>query len=297
MITKLLPIFISASTGYALGRFVDTGGVQGLLSTLITLLVLTTIFPSMILFRFESAGVSKKPLLASLLINFVYSPLFALLILKTGSNHIMKVALASSLLMPVPSMNSAYVIISGGNLELTVSLMAVNFLTGVALYPLLLSTISGIHNLGIDPVQISETLMIVIVLPLLFGQVLRKFVTPSREVVSKFTEVSLNALVFTIFLSKASLIHPTSFIVQLPYSVGFILSSVFLSEVISKISGIKREEHLSYVFLSTGKNNSTVIAILTLALSPLYAVYVLFHQFIQIVLLLAYATAKAEKII
>ncbi len=297
MTSKTYLVFISALAGYVLGRAVELSQYQQIFSYLISILVLTTIFPSMLLFRFERFKISKKPLIASLLINFVFSPLYAFLMLKIVQDETMSLSLASLLLMPVPSMNAMYVLISGGALEVSVSLMTLNFLMGIALYPVLLSLLTGIHGIEIDILQIVRSLLVVIVLPIILGQVIGKFTTPSREKISKLTEISLNALVFTIFFSKAEFVHPSSFIAQIPYSAVFIIGAIFLSEVISKTMRIPKAEHLSYVFVSTGKNNSTVIAILTLSLSPIYAVYVMFHQFIQIFLLLMYARIKAEKII
>ena len=280
-----------------MGRVFELSQYQQIFSYLISLLVLATVFPSMLLFRFEKIKVSRKPLTASLFINFIFSPLYAFLMLKIIDNEIMSLSIASLLLMPVPSMNAMYVLLSGGALELSISLMTINFLFGVLFYPFLLSFITGLHGISIDFLQILRSLAVVILLPITLGQVLRKFITPSRNRVSKLTEVSLNALVFTIFLSKADFVHPSSFVLQMPYSAGFIISSIILSEFISRAFRIKRDEHLSYVFVGTGKNNSTVIAILTLSLSPIYAVYVMFHQFVQIFLLLLYARLKAEKII
>ncbi len=297
MTSKTYFVFLSAIFGYLLGRIVELGQYQQVFSYIITILVFTTIFPSMLLFRFERLKISKKPLMASLLINFVFSPLYAFLMLKLVGDEIMSLSLTSLLLMPVPSMNAMYVLISGGALELSVSLMTLNFFLGVILYPGLLSLITGLHGIHMDISQVVRSLLVVIALPVILGQMLRKFVTPSRGVISRLTEISLNALVFTIFLSKAEFVHPSSFIIQMPYSASFILSAILLSEIISKIMKIPKEEHLSYVFIGAGKNNSTVIAILTLSLSPIYAVYVMFHQFIQIFILLMYAKAKAEKII
>ena len=297
MTSKTYFVFLSAVSGYVLGRIIEVGQYQQVFSYIISILVFTTIFPSMLLFRFERIEISRKPLIASIFINFVFSPLYAFLMLKVVGDDIMSLSLASLLIMPAPSMNAMYVLISGGALELSVSLMTLNFFLGIILYPGLLSLITGLHGIHIDIFQIIRSLLVVIVLPLILGQALRKFVTPGRDAISRFTELSLNALVFTIFLSKAEFVHPSSFVLQLPYSASFILAAILLSEVISKLMKISREEHLSYAFICAGKNNSTVIAILTLSLSPIYAVYVMFHQFIQIFILLIYARAKAEKII
>jgi len=295
--SKIYFVFVSAFAGYILGRTVELAQYQQIFSYIISILVFTTIFPSMLLFRFEKLNISKKPLIASLFLNFVFSPVYAFIVLKVIQNEIMSLSLASLLLMPVPSMNAMYVLISGGALELSVSLMTINFLMGVALYPALLSILTGIHGIEINIFQIVRSLLVVIVLPIILGQIIGKFTTPSREKISRLTEISLNALVFTIFFSKAEFVHPSSFITQIPYSASFIIGAILLSELISRAGKIKKEEHLSYVFVSAGKNNSTVIAIVTLSLSPIYAVYVMFHQFIQIFLLLMYARVKAEKII
>ncbi len=295
--SKTYFVFVSAFLGYILGRVIELGQYQQVFSYLITILVFTTIFPAMLLFRFEKLRISKKPLVSSLFLNFIFSPIYALIILKVVQDSVLSLSLASLLLMPVPSMNAMYVLVSGGALELSVSLMTINFLIGIALYPILLSAVTGIHGIEIDISQIVRSLFVVVVLPIVLGQIIGKYITPSSEKISKLTEISLNALVFTIFLSKAEFVHLSSLINQIPYSAMFIVVIIILAEVISRLMKIPDDEHLSYVFISAGKNNSTVIAILTLSLSPVYAVYVMFHQFIQIFLLLMYARAKAEKII
>lgn len=295
MTAKLILIFLSASIGYILGRIVDTSGIQNLLSIAITVLVFTTIFPSLILLRLRATRLAKKPLVASLIINFIYSPLYALLALKLAQNHEMGVALASSLLMPVPSMNTVYVLISGGDLELSVSLMAVNFLIGVAAFPLLLSAVTGLHSITLDMQAVLRSLLVVIILPITLGNAAGRFFTPDRERISQLTEVSLNLLVLTIFFSKARFVHPEFILSQIPISLGFILSAILLAEVLSRVMGMSLKEHMSYVFITAGKNNSSVIAILTLSISPMYAVYVMVHQFTQIVTLFLYAKLRKWK--
>lgn len=298
MTSKLLLIFVSASVGYVLGRIFDTTSIQGPLSLVITILVFTTILPSMMLLRLRATRLAKKPLIASLIVNFIYSPIYALLVLKLAQNHEMGIALTSSLLMPVPSMNPVYVLISGGDLELSVSLMAVNFLAGVVAFPLLLTAITGLHSIALDMHAVVRSLFVVVILPIAFGNLAGRFFNPDREKISKLTEFSLNLLVFTIFFSKARFVHPEYILSQIPLSLGFILSAILLAELLSKALGMSLKEHLSYVFITAGKNNSSVIAILTLSLSPVYAVYVMVHQFTQIVTLLVYAKVRrGEKVI
>ncbi len=297
MTSKLLVIFFSASAGYILGRTVDTSGVQGLLSIVITALVFTTILPSMLLLRLRATRLARKPLIASLIINFIYSPIYALLAIKLAQNREMGIALASSLLMPVPSMNTVYVLMAGGDLELSVSLMAVNFLTGVATFPAMLSAVTGLHSIALDMRAVLRSLFVVIVMPVTLGNIAGRFYTPDREKISKFTEVSLNFLVFTIFFSKAGFVHPEYILGQIPLSLGFILTTILLAEVLSRVMRMSAREHMSYVFLTAGKNNSSVIAILTLSISPVYAVYVMIHQFTQIVTLFLYAKLRNGKIL
>ncbi len=298
MTSKLLIIFVSASVGYVLGRVFDTTGIQGPLSAVITLLVFTTILPSMMLLKLKATRLSKKPLIASMIINFIYSPAYALLALKLAQNGEMGVALASSLLMPVPSMNPVYVLISGGDLELSVSLMAVNFLAGVVAFPALLKAITGLHSISLDMHAVVRSLFVVVILPIALANLAGRFYNPNREKISRLTEGSLNLLVFTIFLSKARFVHPEYILGQIPLSLGFILSAILLAEILSKALNMSLKEHLSYVFITAGKNNSSVIAILTLSLSPVYAVYVMIHQFTQIVTLFVYAKVRGgEKVI
>ena len=291
--SKIYFAFLSAALGVFIGRLTEFPVEnQKLLSEVITVLVFFTIFPAMIGFRFGRIRELKlQPLLSSLFLNFIWSPLFAFTLVKSFESEI-AFSVAAAILFPCPSMNAAYVLLSGGNLEVSTAIMGINFVVGAALYPLLLTIVAGAANYEIPISQIAVSIFAVVLLPITVGKVVSKIYLPSEKIRRDLTEISLNGLVFTIFFTKSHEINLAEVFSVLPISITFLLSTLLLAETISKLIGMKREDHLSYVFLTAGKNNSTVIAVLTLAGKYHLAVYVMIHQFVQIMTLLLYSKKR-----
>ncbi len=293
MVSKVYFAFLSAAFGYLIGRLSDFPVEnQKVLSELITVLVFLTIFPAMIGFRFGKIKELKAQLLlVTLLLNFVWSPAFALMLAKIVGGKV-AFSVSSAILFPCPSMNAAYVLLSGGNLEVSTAVMGLNFILGAALYPILLSLVAGAANYEIPLNQIILSVFIVVFLPIGFGKIVSRFYQPNEKIKRDLTEISLNALVFTIFFTKSHEIHVTEILTVFPISITFLAATLLLSEILSKIFKLSREDHFSYVYLVAGKNNSSVIAILTLSGKYHLAVYVMIHQFLQIITLLLYSKRR-----
>ncbi|ADC64542.1 Bile acid:sodium symporter [Ferroglobus placidus DSM 10642] len=291
--SKVYFAFLSAALGVLIGRLTDFPVEnQKLLSGIITVLVFLTIFPAMIGFRFGRIRELKlSPLVASFILNFIWSPLFAFALVKLLENEL-AFSVAAAILFPCPSMNAAYVLLSGGNLEVSTAIMGINFVVGAALYPFLLNFVAKEANYKIPVSQVAVSIFAVVFLPVVVGKIVSRIYQPSEKVRRDLTEISLNGLVFTVFFTKSHEINLVEVFSILPISIAFLLSTILLAEAISKLLRMKREEHLSYVFLTAGKNNSTVIAVLTLSGKYHLAVYVMIHQFVQILTLLLYSKKR-----
>ncbi len=291
---KIYYVFVSAILGYVAGKLTPFPEKhQIVLSEVITVLVFLTVFPAMLGFRFEKVKSIKKELLfSSLLLNFFWSPIFAHALITLMPSKV-ALGVSSAILFPCPSMNAAYVLIAGGNLEVSVAVMGINFALASLLYPILLTSVAGTLSYEIPFERIVSGILAVIVLPVILGNVLGKYYPLSLERRRVLTETSLNLLVFTIFFTKSHEVG-LELLSAIPVSLTFILVTILLSELLSKVLGLRKDEHLSYVFVTAGKNNSTVIAILTLAGRYELSVYVLMHQFVQIVLLFLYSKLSAK---
>lgn len=104
-------------------------------------------------------------------------------------------------------------------------------------------------------------------------------------------------VVFFIFFLKGNmLLSKWEILIQLGIiTLIYIILALSLETLFNKKFGLNYKEHMGIVFLSTGKNNGTAVAIATMAFSPLVAIPAAVLPIFQIILLIAYI--HMEKII
>ncbi|ASJ10275.1 hypothetical protein A3L12_02680 [Thermococcus sp. P6] len=279
------------------------------LSNLATVLVFLMIYPMMINLNFKELPevvTRPKPVLLSLAYNFFLTPIIAYLLVK-GFIHDPNLALGFLLVMLVPgsSMSIGYTGLAGGDLKLATVTLGINFLLIPIMLPLWLH-ILGASTVPVPLAMLLRTVFLVLILPMILGDLTRRLIVKRKgeryfvslkPLFSTVTMTTMLLLVGLIFFMKAPLLSKKwTLIVDLAViNVLYMAIQLFLGTVIDRASGLSYEEHMGIIFLSTGKNNGTAIALATIAFQPLMAIPAAVLPIFQIIFLIIYL--KMEGII
>lgn len=296
---------IAIGLGWALGlAFHDFAMVhKTLLSNLTTVLVFLMIYPMMVnlnLERIPKVLKEPKPVLLSLVYNFVLTPLIAFLLVK-GFIHDPNLALGFLLVMLVPgsSMSIGYTGLAGGDLEVATVALGVNFLLIPLMLPLWVKLLGSAYNVPVPLPLLLRTVFVVLILPMFLGDLTRRLLirrlgekgfSKLKPLFGSITMTTMLLLVGLIFFMKAQLLLSKWFIlVELAVvNTVYMLLMLALITWLDRALGLSYEEHMGIVFLSVGKNNGTAIAIATLAFQPLVAIPAATLPIFQIIFLILY---------
>ena len=248
-----------------------------------------------------------RPVLLSLVYNFVLTPIIAFLLVR-GFIHDSNLALGFLLVMLVPgsSMSIGYTGLAGGDLEVATVSLGVNFLLIPVMLPLWIKLLGSAYSVPVPLSLLLRTVFLVLILPMLLGDLTRRALIrrlgPERFLSLKplfgvITMSTMLVLVGLIFFMKAQLLLSRwELLVEL--AVVNTIYMIIMLELItwmSKTLGLNYKEHMGIVFLSVGKNNGTAIAIATLAFEPLVAIPAATLPIFQIIFLIFYLK-MAEKV-
>jgi len=168
------------------------------------------IYPMFINLKIEDVtkiGKYKFPVVLSLMINFVLSPALAYTIGKLflGDMPYMALGLFLIALVPTSGMTATWTERAGGNLKLALSIIAVSLVVVIAALPVVLPLFAG-NLMTVGPLFILARIMMVIVVPLIPGDITRRIIIAKKGPVyfkSKkplFSGLSSTGLLFVLFL-------------------------------------------------------------------------------------------------
>lgn len=273
------------------------------LSNLTTVLVFLMIYPMMMnlnLERIPKVLKEPKPVLLSLVYNFILTPLIAFLLVK-GFIHDPNLALGFLLVMLVPgsSMSIGYAGLAGGDLEVATVALGVNFLLIPIMLPLWIKLLGSAYNVPVPLPLLLRTVFIVLILPMFLGDLTRRLLTRKlgkerflelKPLFGSITMSTMLLLVGLIFFMKAQLLlSKWTLLVELAI-VNTVYMLIMLGVItwLDRVLGLSYKEHMGIAFLSVGKNNGTAIAIATLAFQPLVAIPAATLPIFQIIFLILY---------
>jgi ACR3 family arsenite efflux pump ArsB len=276
---------------------------KALISNLVVILAILTIYPSMV--QLKTEGLLKsfrswKQIVLSMLYVFLLSPLLAFLIAPTlGDLHI-GIGYVAANVVPASSASLGYVLIAGGSVELATVLAILSLFIGIPVIPLLISIYSSRVSVPVPIEPIITSLLEVLILPLVVGQLTRYAIARSKGLsyvdknikphLSLATMISMLALVFVLVLNQAIKIitNPAIAISILVYQSIVILTLLALSLIISRALRISYEDHQAIALISVTKNQSVAAAMAVSALGPQSALAPALIPMIQPVLAVAY---------
>ncbi|AEJ61448.1 Bile acid:sodium symporter [Spirochaeta thermophila DSM 6578] len=272
--------------------------------TMANILVFLMIYPMMINLRVEKLlDVAKdpKPVLLSLFYNFLLTPGLSYLLARLFFQGSPDVALGFWLVMLIPgsSMSLGYTGLTGGNLEVGAIALGLNFVIVPVILPFLMHLLGKTYEVHVPLGTLIWTVVLVLLLPMILGDLTRRLIIRKggqkgyeslKPLFSSVTMLGMFLIVALIFFTKAELLTEkwTILIPLLVVTFLYLLVMFPLITWINRYVGLSYEEHMGIVFLSTGKNNGTAIAIALMGFSPLTAIPAATLPLFQIVFSIAY---------
>jgi ACR3 family arsenite efflux pump ArsB len=275
----------------------------GTLNVLLTAMVFAVVYPMMVNLKLESlakAARNWRALALALGYSFLWAPAIGYLLSRTFLPD-GQLALGFMLVMVVPcsSMSVSYTGFTKGNIELATLIVAASFLVAVVAVPGWMSLFASRYHVPIPVGEMLRTVVTVLVAPMILGAITRlglehrlgiegfKRLQPVFPTISM---ISMLILVGLIFFAKAGLILDRWSMVLLIVvpSALYVILSLGLETWINRRLGFSYRDHMAIVFAASSSNNSTAIAIATLAFSPLVAVPAATAPIAQTLLMLLY---------
>lgn len=296
-------IAVGWTLGIAWGDLARTYQTQ--LGVVMNVLVFLMIYPMMIGLDLEQLPrilAKPRPIVLSLLYNFVVTPVlsFGLAKLLSGPPEL---ALGFYLVMLIPgaSMAVAYTGMAGGSLEVATLAQATGFLVVPFVLPMVLHFLGQAYAIEVPLGSIAMTVVTVLILPMVVGDLTRRALLrrggpPAllriKPLLGLVPAVTMLVMMGLIFFSKGVMLAQ-NWPILLPLlgvTLAFLVIMLTLMTWLNRRLGLSYEEHMAVAFVSSGKNNATAIAIAlsAAAFGPLVAVPAATLPLFQAILLVGY---------
>ncbi|MEM1604697.1 MAG: bile acid:sodium symporter [Fervidicoccaceae archaeon] len=304
---SLLSTLLALPIGFYFSKIIASN--KHLISNIILMLAFLTIYPSMIQLKTEGLLRSMrkvKMILLSLVYVFIVSPLFAYFIAPTLGNPYIGIGYFVSNVVPASSASIGYVLIAGGSIELATILAVLTLIISIPLIPALISIYSSNISVSVPMKPIMSSLIEVLVLPLVLGQLTRYMLVKVKGSsyvdktikphISLATMLSMLVLIFVLVLNQSTTIinKPMLALIIIAYQSIVIVVLLVVSMLVSKTLRISYEDHQALAMISITKNQSVAAAIATAALGPQSALAPALIPIIQPILITAYINIEDQ---
>jgi len=245
-------------------------------SLLVEILAIATILPSMITLKLEEITKAAKmwrEILLSLAYVYIITPLFTWFLSSMFNNKMIALGFFIANIVPASSASMSYVLLASGNIELATVLVILVLLASFVTIPGYLALHSSITSFKIPITEIVYSLVIVLITPLVIGQLIKYYLSKvkgysyiNRELspyLSLSTQLSMLVLVYVLIARKALFILSNPWIGTeiLIFQSILILVSISVLIFIDKLLGINYSEHQAITFTVITKNASIAAAI------------------------------------
>lgn len=264
---KLVPatILFALIAGY----FLNTS----FLKNYVTLVLFFMIYPMMInmnvLDVFKTFSAPKKMIIASV-INFVVSPLIAIVLGKLffANEPSLMLGLLILSVLPTSGMTASWTGLSGGNLKLSLTIMSSNLLLSIIILPIYLSLFSS--GVTVETMAIVQSLLKVVVLPLLLGDFTRRLIIKTKgqaafkKIKPYFGEISSFFVLVIIFIAvslKSKMIMndlSLAFYAIIPLVIYYIILMTVSNYIGKKFD---QKDRIALVFSTTMRNLTIALGI------------------------------------
>lgn len=258
---KLVPLTIVFAL--IVGYFMGVSGLKGLVPYVLFFMIYPMMINMNIFDVFKTFQNPGKILIATG-INFIVSPLLAVLLGQLFFSNYPSLKLGMMLigLLPTSGMTASWTGLSSGNLKLSLAIMSSNLLLSLVMLPLYLNIFNS-TGITIETQVILSSLLRVVILPLILGDLTRRFILKLKgdegfkKVKPYFGEISSFFVLVIIFIAvslKSKMIINSGTLALYAVLPMFIFYGLLM--VISQIIGkaFSKEDQIAMVFSTTMRN-------------------------------------------
>jgi ACR3 family arsenite efflux pump ArsB len=273
------PLILAAVLiGLMLSGASDIAQLAGYLIVPALIVMLTLVFLQIPLRGFIDSFRHRAIAIASLLINFVWTPLFAWALgrLFLGEQPALWIGFLMLMVTPCTDWYLVFTGIARGNLPLSTALLPANLILQLALLPVYILLLAG----AVIPVQwniLLESVLLVLLAPFAAAHILRGLLISwrseswlSQELIPRLQPVQLLLLALAIaamFASEGNAIlqHPGMLLCLLPPLILFWGGNLLLALVVSKVLNSSYANFASLSFTTLARNSPVALTIALVA--------------------------------
>ena len=206
-----LPYLIMAAIvlGLVNGYYNEVSFLKGFLTPVVFLMI----YPMMINLKVTDVLTSfsePKPVLLSLLVNFIISPLiaYALSLIFFADYPMLTVGLVLIALIPTSGMTASWTGLANGNMKSALIIMSTNLLLAIVLIPIYLKLLLG-QVITIETMLVVWSLIKVVVIPLVLGDLTRRVLLSKygqkqfKKMKPNFAGVSATGVLMIVFIASS----------------------------------------------------------------------------------------------
>ncbi|WP_072866159.1 arsenic resistance protein [Desulforamulus hydrothermalis] len=261
------------------------------------------LYPMMIGLEFgelRQALAKLKVITLAIGVNFTISPLLAYFLAKTFLNAYPDFAVGLILIGTVPcaGMVITWTGMSRGSIPVALLVTTFSYLIGIFLIPLWMTLLAGKY-VPIDPLQMMQTVITIIVLPMVLGTITRFFLLKKygwdlfRQIKPNFPALASLGMYVLFFISLSAqaqqLIKHPDYLLKLVIPALFFYPLLFtLSAGLSRLLSLDYQDMAAVSFSIAGKNLAISLAIAVLFFSPLTVVVVAIMPLVQVIFMASY---------
>lgn len=288
----VIAIPITMVLGFIAGMIFDLSFMKNY----ILILTFLMIYPTMIGFKIkEAVDLSyMKPLIISLLLNFIFIPAFAYFLgyIFLQDRPQIFVGLIMIALFPTSGMTISWTMLSKGNVAAAIKITAISLLLGSLLAPWYLYFMVG-KLVEVDIIQTFITILLVVILPMIAGSItfglIKKKMTQeqyNKQLKPLFPAASVWFLLILIFVSigmkaKTIVSSPSILINILIILLFFYVFNFFVSTMIARRT-LQKAEGYALLYGTVMRNLSIALGIAVSAFGPETALVVTLAFILQV---------------
>lgn len=296
-------ILLAVITGLAIGRFAGVAAYAGAFVVPLLVLMLFGLFLSMDVGDVRKSMLNVRFSLANLVINFVWTPLFAYVLssLFLPDSPALWIGFVMLMVTPCTDWYLVFTGIARGNVPLSAAILPANLVLQVVLLPVYLLLFFGeTGQVAFGP--LAGSILFVLVLPFVVAYLVKKYrvmYTGPASNISRFLESSqvlfLALAVLAMFASEGqNIVDNPRVIYQLlvPILVFFAVTFV-LALVVGNVLKFNRADQVSLVMTTMARNSPIALAIAVSAFpsEPLIALSLVIGPLIELPVLVLAAQA------
>ncbi len=267
-------LLISAFLGLLLGSVTDVFDGCGSLIEPFLMVLLFFVFVCVDLTSLKRSFCNTRFSFSALLLNFVWTPVFAYLLglLFFNSDLDVRIGLVLLLVTPCTDWYLTFTKLSGGDVALGSSILPINLVLQIVLLPVYLIIFFGV-SADINVVDLLKEASFVVIIPVVAAAVFRHVsnkVHAGRKLRDVFEsntdEIQLAVLCFVIFFmfsSNSGYVtdnYHTVLALIVPL-IMFFFANYLISSLIGKGVGLVRDETTSLIFTTVARNSPLALAI------------------------------------